>query len=197
VTRIAGNIVLSLLFCGEACRLLLLSENSQLINAGLSITLALVAWFIVLRPPPAASDRGWGAALAVIAAAWPLIFYDVLPEFGVISLPAYAILLCSIALNLASLVSLQSNFSVVPEYRTLVKTGPYSIVRHPIYASYLIFDGVMALEALSLLAAVFWLIEFALFFARASFEEALILREDIDYDDYRRRVRHFFIPLLV
>src|SRR5947209_4734543 len=62
--------------------------------------------------------------------------------------------------GLWSLLRLRRAFSIVPQARTLVTAGPYRIVRHPVYSSYLLQYGGVALSHLNpafAVAFVLWL----------------------------------------
>jgi protein-S-isoprenylcysteine O-methyltransferase Ste14 len=195
--RQAGNIALALCFCGEAGRVLVLSEEFQIVSAGSILAAVIAAYFILRRPAPIARDTGWGALFAIIAAVWPFAFYQLIPDPGNTPHLVAGAQICSILLMNASIISLRSNFSVVPEYRALVRNGPYRFVRHPLYAAYLLFDGAMAYQAQSLFAVILWLAEYAIFYTRAIFEERLLLRADAGYAEYRQRVQFLFVPFLI
>src|SRR4029079_13293307 len=53
-----------------------------------------------------------------------------------------------------SLLTLRRNFSIFPEARSLVRTGPYGIVRHPLYATYAWMYVLMLVSRISVLAVV-------------------------------------------
>src|SRR2546430_8768790 len=84
----------------------------------LAIAVALVGSFILygifLIPGQARSTEVWVLALSDIALA------------------------CGMVLALYSLSYLRNRFSIVPEARGLVTTGPYLFVRHPIYLGQII-----------------------------------------------------------
>jgi protein-S-isoprenylcysteine O-methyltransferase Ste14 len=82
----------------------------------------------------------------------------------------------------------------VEEGQTLVSTGPYGIVRHPMYASALLYllGTPLALRSwwgfaafALMLPALIW---------RLLHEEQLLSRELSGYSDYMTRVRHRLIP---
>jgi hypothetical protein len=118
---------------------------------------------------PRCTVTGWGAVFAVLAGVWPFAFYQWKPDAEHVQAVIVAVQIASIVLMIASMVTLRSNFSVIADY-------PYRLVRHPLYAAYLLFDGAMAYQAHSLLAVAFWLAECAIFHARTIFEERLLRR---------------------
>jgi protein-S-isoprenylcysteine O-methyltransferase Ste14 len=85
------------------------------------------------------------------------------------------------------------SFSVMPEARRLITSGPYSIVRHPLYLFELlgvvgILLQVRSLAGIMLLASIV-----ALQIARARWEEAVLDRAIPEFTAYRRQVP-FLIP---
>ena len=77
---------------------------------------------------------------------------------------------------------------------TVVSTGPYSYVRHPMYTGAILFF----LGASLLLGSWFGVLcalAFALLFAiRAVFEERVLRKELEGYDAYMARVKYRFFP---
>lgn len=87
---------------------------------------------------------------------------------------------------------LRSAFSIVPQARELVTTGPYRFVRHPIYVCYLLQGigySLLYWNLPVLLAVVAWQ---SIMVARVRFEEQLLLSSFPEYADYRNRVGMFF-----
>lgn len=82
----------------------------------------------------------------------------------------------------------------IQESQRVVDTGPYAIVRHPMYTSALfLFIGVPLLLGSWLGLAVSAL--FILAIAWRAVREERVLRAELDgYDDYAARVRYRFIP---
>ena len=61
----------------------------------------------------------------------------------------------------------------------------------------LIFDGAAAFQTHTLQAAMLWLGEFLIIYARARYEERLLTEASPAYAAYRQRVPYMFVPLLV
>jgi protein-S-isoprenylcysteine O-methyltransferase Ste14 len=79
--------------------------------------------------------------------------------------------------------------------QTVVSTGPYAVVRHPLYAWTILFLLGAPLLLGSLWAAAAGLLVFLpLLAVRAVGEEALLLERLPGYADYARRVRFRFAP---
>jgi protein-S-isoprenylcysteine O-methyltransferase Ste14 len=96
-------------------------------------------------------------------------------------------------LGVLTLSFLGRSFSVMPEARRLVTTGPYSIVRHPLYLFELLGVVGILLQVRSLAGAGLLALIVALQIARACWEEAVLDRAIPEFAAYRRQVP-FLIP---
>ena len=92
-----------------------------------------------------------------------------------------------------------TRFSVLPEPRaggTLVRRGPYRLVRHPMYAAVLLY-GVGAALAHGDARHGFWLVLLAVvLWLKIRREERLLIETYPDYASYRERVRAIVPGLL-
>ena len=77
----------------------------------------------------------------------------------------------------------------------VISTGPYRIVRHPMYAGYTILHIGFLLSFPSLWNIVLYSTELAIQLARLLREE-LLLNEDQSYRAYAARVRYRLVPLI-
>ena len=103
-----------------------------------------------------------------------------------------------LALSMAGLFGLGSNLSVFPHPKddaTLVRSGPYRLVRHPIYSGLIIGAVGWALLNTSLVTLVYALALFVFFDIKARREERWLIRKFPDYAAYRVRV-HKLIPFV-
>jgi protein-S-isoprenylcysteine O-methyltransferase Ste14 len=90
-----------------------------------------------------------------------------------------------------TLWTLRRSFSIVPQARALVISGPYRLVRHPVYLAYLLqqLGFYIAHPTLPLgIALVAWLLPIGV---RMHYEEAVLEREFPEYGEYRKSVGIF------
>jgi protein-S-isoprenylcysteine O-methyltransferase Ste14 len=97
------------------------------------------------------------------------------------------------AIAVASLLSLGRSFGFAAADRGVVIRGPYAVVRHPMYASYLLLQSGYFLQSLSARNAIVLLFGSLCNVGRALAEERL-LANNHEYAVYRRRVRRRMIP---
>jgi protein-S-isoprenylcysteine O-methyltransferase Ste14 len=98
-----------------------------------------------------------------------------------------------IAIALYSLSTLGGSFSIIPQARRLVQTGPYKLVRHPVYIGELISTFGVVLAQPSTTAMAIYCLLTALLIYRALQEEKLLANIFPEYETYSLR-RARFIP---
>lgn len=157
------------------------------------ITESLVALLFLVRSDPVSvspDPRDW--LLAVAATFMPFLF---LPS-GQGVLPAASFLIIAGALlQLGGMLSLNRSIGVVPALRVLKTGGMYRIVRHPLYASYLVtFSGYLLANS-SLRNLLVYLISMGLLVVRIEREEAH-LRLDSAYRSYMAKVKFRVLPFI-
>ncbi|HMF60840.1 MAG TPA: isoprenylcysteine carboxylmethyltransferase family protein [Vicinamibacterales bacterium] len=84
----------------------------------------------------------------------------------------------------------------VAEGQRVIATGPYAIVRHPMYASALLYlvGTPLALGSYRGLLALAFMLPFLIW--RLVDEERLLVRDLRGYTDYQQRVRYRLVPFL-
>jgi len=92
-----------------------------------------------------------------------------------------------------SLAALGRSFGLLAGNRGVRTAGPYQIVRHPAYASYIIVQLAYVLENLSLWNAVLFTVVLVAQLTRISQEEQA-LSADQSYRQYRSQVRYRLVP---
>jgi protein-S-isoprenylcysteine O-methyltransferase Ste14 len=78
----------------------------------------------------------------------------------------------------------------------VISTGPYALVRHPMYASAVVYLLAMPLALGSYRALVPMVATMPFLIWRLLDEERLLVRELPGYTDYQRRVRHRLVPFV-
>jgi protein-S-isoprenylcysteine O-methyltransferase Ste14 len=101
--------------------------------------------------------------------------------------------LLGVAIVVASLLTLGRSFGFAAADRGVVIRGPYAVVRHPMYASYLLLQSGYLLQSLSIRNGVVLLFGSLCNAGRALAEERLLASNRV-YGAYRRRVRWRMIP---
>jgi protein-S-isoprenylcysteine O-methyltransferase Ste14 len=161
------------------------------------------AFLYLTRPKPKARDGRLVARSAAFAGtlmqlvvgtflgAGPLL-YALPPMFGAIST---VLTIISFSGALWALLYLRRSLSIIPEARRLTMTGPYAIVRHPLYLFEIMAAmGVLA-SSLGVISAVSFVGFVGMQMCRARFEENLLAGTFPEYAGYARRTRRL-IPLV-
>jgi protein-S-isoprenylcysteine O-methyltransferase Ste14 len=157
----------------------------------------LVLGIALTRRPPRAQDHSLASSAAVVVAyAYPyaqVAYLRWVPGDPAWEAGGLVLVTLAALLSLASLLTLGRWFGVRPALRGLATTGPYRLVRHPIYLAYLLADIGYNLQewnfATLLLVAAGWI---SLLY-RIHAEER-ILSQDSGWPNYVARVRYRLVP---
>jgi protein-S-isoprenylcysteine O-methyltransferase Ste14 len=158
---------------------------------------SVLAWLVALhnailaviytRRRPARSYDRFGLGLGILAAFLPMAapYPERIPwTISILGILGYGLVLWS-------LLTLGNRFSIAPADRGLVVTGPYHLVRHPMYLGELVIRGALVATAPEPMRA--WLLLLTL----AGIQVLRILREErilTSYDNYAARVRFRLLP---
>ena len=159
----------------------------------------LVASSFLLRRPARRISVGWlPRGVAYAHTFLPMVFLELVgtyrPEWLARAVsPALAttgavLWLCGALLALWPLWHLRRAFSVEPQARELVTSGPYRFARHPIYASYTLVNGGLWLRHPTFPFGTMLLVWLALLVLRIRYEERVLESQFPAYSDYRARV---------
>ena len=158
----------------------------------------LVVTMLIRRPPVRVSTRPLYWLVAFVAS-----YYGFLTVSLSVTGRPLAPTLFTDGLSLLSVlgdgyarVTLGRNIGFVPAQRRLVTSGPYRVVRHPIYSALFLAECCVVLENFSWVNFVLSLIFLALFVIKTLMEERF-LSEDPTYAAYMKEVRHRWIPGVV
>jgi protein-S-isoprenylcysteine O-methyltransferase Ste14 len=140
------------------------------------------------KPPPLAERRDWAAVLTTALAidALGLSVTQPITQPDAIGLAA-GFMLAGTLLAAWSALALGRSFSLLPQARTLVTSGPYRYVRHPMYLGGLLITVGEVWLRFSPLTLALNLVFVAAQVVRLRWEEALLTRTFPEYAAYRRR----------
>jgi protein-S-isoprenylcysteine O-methyltransferase Ste14 len=158
----------------------------------------LVVLVIALtRHPPEVKDHSLPSSLAVVISyAYPYAQVVYLRwAAGSPAWPAGGLVLVTLAacLSIVSMLSLGRRFGIFPALRGLVTTGPYRLVRHPMYLSYMIADIGYNLQEWNTGTVLLMMIGWASLLYRVHAEER-ILSHDEGWSAYAALVRRRLLP---
>ena len=157
----------------------------------------LVLGIAVIRRPPAVRDYSLHSSAAVaVAYAYPyaqVVYLGWVPGESVSPEGGIVLVTLGACLSLASLLSLGRWFGVRPALRGLVTSGPYRLVRHPMYLAYVIADIGYNLQEWNFGTALLVLAGWASLLYRIHAEERILSR-DAGWANYVASVRHRLFP---
>jgi len=157
----------------------------------------LVLGIALTRRAPAALDRSLATSAAVVVAyAYPyaqVIYLDWVPGEAASPEGGLVLVMVAAALSLASLLTLGRWFGVRPALRGLATSGPYRLVRHPMYLAYVIADVGYNMQEWNLGTALMVLAGWASLFYRIRAEER-VLAQHPDWRAYTATVRYRLLP---
>jgi protein-S-isoprenylcysteine O-methyltransferase Ste14 len=153
----------------------------------------LVVVLTIVRRRATLVDRTWHARLVAGASIVlvPLIHpsgHGLAPDLYTAAATGVGLLLI-----ISGKLSLGRSFGLMPAHRGLVCTGIYGMVRHPIYAGYLITHGAFLLAHPSPWNLLMLFVSDASLLLRAVYEERT-LATDPEYVGYMARVRWRVLP---
>jgi protein-S-isoprenylcysteine O-methyltransferase Ste14 len=157
------------------------------------------AWFVVaflIRRPDRAVSRRLTSWLVAFGGTFAGVLYrpaGAHPAWGVAA--GFALQLAGLVVCIVSLVALGRSFGFVAADRGLKTQGPYAVVRHPVYASYLLIQSGYLMQAMSVRNILVFAVAMGCNIGRLLAEERL-LSGSAAYRAYRERVRWRLIPHL-
>ena len=162
----------------------------------LLISEGVVVLFILLRRPTRdISRRGQDWILGLAGTLLPLL--AIAPQ-GAPLLPiriCEAVMIAGFALQLSAKLTLRRSFGVVAANRGVKASGPYRLVRHPMYAGYALTHIGFLLAGPTLWNLAIYATVLTIAVRRIVAEER-VLREDAAYRALAEKVRYRLLPLV-
>lgn len=171
-----------------------LQNDNGLVNGLYVLDQALVLAFCLFRRPATRiSFVLWDWVLAFGASFLPLM---VVPASGAPLIPlqaAAALLFLGMALHLSAKLTLRRSFGVVAASRGIKVSGPYRLVRHPMYAGYFLTEVAILLAGPNLFNMCIILATWVLQVLRVQAEERFYA-DDPDYAALCRQTKYRILP---
>ena len=153
----------------------------------------LAALFFIVRSAPVSVSTDAGDWLLAIGATFAPFFFA--PSDMAIWPGARYLLAVGSLLQIAGLLSLNRSFGLVAAQRDIKTGGVYRMVRHPLYASYLISLSGYLLANTSPANTVAYVATISMLVARLLREERF-LSSDVRYRVYMRQVKFRLLPFI-
>ncbi|MEA2682798.1 MAG: hypothetical protein QOK05_1126 [Chloroflexota bacterium] len=174
---------------------------NRLLSIGFAAAIAVV---YIIRRPPLRGRHDIGAVVVAMYASFVLLALRPALEYMAIELeqwPAWSVIVANLliavgaAFSIYSLLYLRLNFSILPEARGLTTSGPYRIVRHPVYLGEILGAIGLTLALPSLLTLLVLVSFVGAQLIRSRMEEQVLAAQLDGYAEYARRTPRL-IPFL-
>ena len=146
-----------------------------------------LCWMVLHRPSPVARTVGVLPSLTAFVGSylpWSIVLLAPENTSAVQKLASAALLLTGTVLMVVVLAHLGRSFSIVPQARSLVRTGPYAVVRNPLYLVEEVALLGLLLQFYSSTTLALFVAHGALQVRRIFYEESLLRATFPDYDEY-------------
>ena len=155
----------------------------------------LVVCMAIIRVKPLRGSDGWEARLSALAGSSLPLLLLALPVADLgsgLRMASLSLIAVGWVLSVYVLIWLGRSFSVMPQARRLVTSGPYGIVRHPLYLAEEIavlgVTGLYVSPAALAIVAVHWFFQLR----RMANEEKVLLATFRNYSVYAETTPKFF-----
>jgi protein-S-isoprenylcysteine O-methyltransferase Ste14 len=153
----------------------------------------IVVAYLIRRPARAVTRRPGDWLLAFGGTFGGVLFrpVGVHAQWGVTA--GLLVQLVGLFVCVVSFLALGRSFGFAAADRGLVRRGPYAVVRHPVYASYLLLQAGYLLQSIAIWNALVMLFVTSCNVGRAIVEERLLATSG-QYEAYRHQVRWRLVP---
>lgn len=158
----------------------------------------LLIYLLLRRHPPISGSGGFFPRFAALAGTYlstALIALPQLPAMSVWVQVGTLLTLMGTAFAVYALISLGRSISIMAEARALVTSGPYRVVRHPLYLGEQVALIGLMLQFFSYWAVALMAFQFTFQIYRMRYEERLLKRTFPEYGAYSAKT-YRLIPLI-
>jgi protein-S-isoprenylcysteine O-methyltransferase Ste14 len=159
---------------------------SLLSNLCLASFYMLLALLIMTRSPAKAQADGLLPKIAAFVGTylpWTIIFFGKTDQ-ALPNLLSTACVLIGMIMMLVTIRHLSGAFSLVPQARSVVQTGPYRWIKHPLYLAEEIAIVGVVLQYLTPVTVAVLVLHIGVQVCRILYEEDLLRRNCPEYSDY-------------
>jgi protein-S-isoprenylcysteine O-methyltransferase Ste14 len=158
-----------------------------------SITLVFL-----LRRPSRLTSRNVGDWIAAIGGTFITYLYtsQAKPISPLIVPTAYIVMIVTAFISTICIINLGRSFGIVPANRGVKTDMLYSIVRHPLYLLYTIYDLALISLAFSLHNCYICILHALFSYLRAKREENILIQDET-YKEYVSKTRYMFLPGII
>jgi protein-S-isoprenylcysteine O-methyltransferase Ste14 len=146
----------------------------------------LLALLIVTRSPAKAQADGLLPRIAAFAGTylpWTITFFGKTDQ-ALPNLVSTACMLIGTIMMLVTIRHLGGSFSLVPQARSVVQTGPYRWIKHPLYLAEEIAILSVVLQYLTPVTVIVFVLHMGVQVCRILYEEDLLRRNCPEYSSY-------------
>lgn len=159
-----------------------------------ALILGLSAVLFMARGSAKARAGSWRSRVVAISGTWLMPVLILLPltrtDDWLLTISTAGLVLLHIVVFWA-LLTLRRSFSIFPEARALIRTGPYAVVRHPLYGTYFAMYLFFLLPRLSPLSVAVTVLGIACEVWRSREEETILRAAFPDYGEYAATTPRF------
>lgn len=163
-------------------------------NLLIAFSEALSAILMLTRRPGAVVASPYAWAISVVGTCAPLL---VVPGGTLLIAGKGPILLMAagLTISISAKIFLRRSFGILPANRGVRRSGPYRLVRHPMYAGYVLTHAGFLISSFCLGNLLAYAFAWTAMVLRIRAEEAILAR-DPAYRDYQGEVRRRLIPFI-
>jgi protein-S-isoprenylcysteine O-methyltransferase Ste14 len=149
----------------------------------------LVVMFTVRRVPQRAAPGLYPRFAAVAGTFLSVGFVRLSPQelSNALYLAALILVIAGTSLAIYAVLVLGRSISIVPEARRLVTSGPYALIRHPLYLGEMVAVAGVALQHLSAWSLLLLGLVWAFQLQRMKYEELVLSKSFPEYEGYMAR----------
>jgi len=179
---------------GESLRQVRLEHEFDFVEIPFFTRNVIMLGVILIRRQHQAIDRNpFHQGVALVAFFSGMTFVQIEPPGPVLLRAAQVITVIALLLAAASLINLGRSFGILVSIRKVKTKGLYSVVRHPMYGTDILWRVGIILENPCPVNFVIFVLSSACYVWRALLEERYLSRWP-EYREYMEKVRYRFLP---